>query len=231
MKGMNINIYRNIQLKTTVTACAVFLLFFTFQNVAMAWADTLAEDKNFNWPDFDRSAPLKREFTVVKHYNLVIREFSPPVVIEQLTTPIILDKVLYPEQTIRNHISAMRAGDYDWWLSSMDKIAREAVQAADEKNNFVEKRKEQWTAIMEGSVATMERWIETGRYLIITVRLHSTNNKNIPSEGIEIPLVLDVREGTWLITSKLRTDDPVYQNFNHPDFKEKGEVVIKRTIK
>ena len=231
MNKMNSNICRNKMQTLTLTACVVCFMLFIFQGVGMAWGASIAEDKNFAWPSFDRSEPLKKEFVAVKHYNFAVRNFSPPVVVEQLAEPIGNDKLLYPEQTVRNHISAMRAGDYEWWLSTMDKTARETMQAADIEKNFAEKRKTQWQGIFKGTNVTMERWIETGRYLIITVRLQSSKNPNLANGGIEIPIVMSVQEGAWLVTANLKTDDPVFQYFNHPDLTEKDSVVIERIIK
>jgi len=195
------------------------------------WAASTSDSQKFSWPTFDRSAPLKREFTAVKHYNFTTRNFSPAVIVEQLAEPIENDKLLYPEQTVRSHISAMRAGDYDWWLSTMDSGAREKLQQADIAKNFIEKRKAQWAAVFKGASVTMERWIETGRYLIITVRLTSRNSQSATGGGIEIPIVMSVQEGTWLVTANLKTDDPVYKFFNHPDLAEQDSVVIERTIR
>ncbi len=215
----------------TLTGSIIAILFWIFLSLEMAMAASTSEDEKFTWPSFARSTPLKKEFTAVKHYNFTIRNFSPAVVVEQLAEPILFEELLFPEQVVRSHISAMRAGDYDWWLSTMDEQLREMMKTADIEKDFVEKRKAQWVALLQDTNVTMEQWIETGRYLIITVRLHSEDNPQIPKEGLEIPIVMSVREGTWLVTARLKIDDPVYQNFNSPELVEKDSIVIERTIR
>ncbi|GAB4521000.1 MAG: hypothetical protein Tsb0010_05250 [Parvularculaceae bacterium] len=136
-----------------------------------------------------------------------------------------------PEMAVRAHISAMRAGDYEWWLATQDQATQALSQGADELRGVsVEDRIASWAARFENVASvTMEDWIETGRFIIITVRLHGAGGA---PNSEKFPIPLSIRDGQWLVTGMLGANDPVLTNYDHSQFNdETSQVEIERIVR
>ena len=196
-----------------------------------------------DWPEFDTTTPIKKEFRAVKHYNFSIRHFSPSVVVTPMAAPAAFHDA--PEEAVRAHISAMRAGDYEWWLSTMDQATQALSQGADKQRGVtVDDRLAAWRARFDGVASiTMEDWIETGRYIIITLRMHSVQGESGGGENDaaaadlddaasqKFALPLSIRDGQWLVTGFLGANDPVLTDYDHPDFANGNTVVFERIVR
>jgi len=112
------------------------------------------------------------------------------------------------------------------------------IQKAEEANGVtVEDRQKQWAEQFKDVNVTMERWIETGRFLIISVRLWPKGAKALAAQEAgkdarkEIPIVMSIMDGSWLVTAMLGRDDPVVANYDHPVFEQSNELSIERIIR
>lgn len=182
-----------------------------------------------SWPAFETTTPVKKEFRALKHYNFRIRSFSPSVVVESMEAPAEFHDT--PEAALRAHVSAMRAGDYEWWLATLDQATQAMSQGADELRGVsIDDRISSWAARFENVASvTMEDWIETGRFIVITLRMHAPDGSSDP-EKFAIPL--SIRDGQWLVTGMLGANDPVLTDYDHPGFNDETTTVeIERIVR
>ncbi len=190
------------------------------------------------WPRLLHGTAEERTFVSHRTYRYWERRYDPPVLVEQLAGPV--GGIRGPEQTLFELVSAMRAGDFDWWLGLHDSEARARLEGALERPGHTpEDLKAGWQARFRGRPVELTRWIETGRYLVLVYRLGGEGtaaggtgpggNGRGSGPGEEIPVVLTTKEGQWLVSFDLE-DDPVVKYFDAPALQGAGTMLRVRRI-
>lgn len=155
------------------------------------------------------SATETKEFTLTLHYYYQEMKYDPVVTLPFLSgAPASWESV---EQSLMSHLSAMKSGDYDWWLNTWEPDSRAKLVEADKaagktKEDRIKDWKERFGATQQ---VTLVRWILTGRHVILTYRLGTGATAALKPE---IAVVLQPSEGEFKATFAL-DNDPVLLHF------------------
>lgn len=112
-----------------------------------------------------------------------------------------------PETAFISRMSAIVAGDYEWWLETWDEVSRQVViernQAKGYDKNYWLK---QWQEQFSNRKITPIRKIVSGPdYVIITYKIFTEDGKEA-SSGFELPSILKRIDGKWYSTLDLKAD-------------------------
>lgn len=152
-------------------------------------------------------------------YNL--KAYQPAVPVR----PVVREQAAYdtPEDAAIATISAMVAGDYDWFLATWTPDARRAFE---QRNTDLRRGADFWTAAWQTafggdkSVELTHR-VETGAYVLIAYTIVDPAVPQIAADedtGVRRPFltaVLVEQEGRWLSTQDLAAD-PVLMFWDRP---------------
>jgi hypothetical protein len=157
--------------------------------------------------DFATSGPERGKFVVEYVYNYVSRHYVRPVQV----VPVDAGAADYssPERAAIAHFSAMRAGDYDWWLSGWDAASQAQIEA---RNAELGRTADDWAGIwakaMKGeSVFLLER-VETGPYVFIVYEMRNADGE------VTLRSIYACKRvgGEWRATQDL-AQDPMFHHY------------------
>lgn len=183
-----------------------------------------ATAQDVTWPEIATTEPEKKSLVVRSRYHYREMSYDPAVTVQKAAAP--LENNGHPETLLISHVSAMKNLDHDWWLATWDTESQAKIAARDvAEGRTPAMRIEEWAGMQEWGV-TLERWIETGQYIIVTYKVWPTGEAATSGEATarELPLALKLFEGRWAATLDLE-DDPVFLYFNA------GSSEIERVIR
>ena len=85
------------------------------------------------FPIHRTASPVNRTKTVTEHYDYLESEYSPAPILRDFVAR---EDASYetPEQAFVSRVSAMVAGDYDWWLAHWDEDSQRSIAARNSGN-------------------------------------------------------------------------------------------------
>lgn len=200
-------------MKPTLALIAVFALLMSF-DIA------LAQIKAPPAPIFPTTAPTLSKVVVENEYQFSSRQYSPPVNVQVVRR----DTATYdaPESAAIAGISAMAAGDFDWFRSTWDEASRTALETRDRQ---MKQDPAFWVKTWRGAFADrrieLTARIDTGEYVLIAYRLVPRNAASAAPNGtapVELLVALKSDNGKWMATQELAAD-PVLVYWKTPDVK------------
>lgn len=168
------------------------------------------------------SGPIeKRQFVVENIFNYTRSHYEPPVIVQ--TIPKIQSADATPESAFISFISAMQAGDYDWWFSmwtlrSQQSIADQNVKMKRTPQQWIAS----WSAVLGGKQVTMLERLETGSYVVLVYGLKE--NGTVSAETFRSLCVLTYEDGHWRATQDLATDAFA---FHYLEGKDRIAIVVR----
>ena len=160
------------------------------------------------WPDFHTSPQQAREFKLISHLSYRELKYRPPHTV--VPAKMEGDRYSGPESLAAAQISAMLAGDVDWWLNTWEPDSREFISAkiteAGDKGRKV--LVDRWAERLIGAHVEFVRWLETGRYIVITYRSLKDGRK-----AEEFPVVIGLYPEGWRATLAL-SNSPLVTHIN-----------------
>jgi hypothetical protein len=163
-----------------------------------------------------------KQFVVENVYNYEKFTYSPPIVI----APVVRDKASYatPEQTLVAHISAMLAGDYDWWFSNWDQRSQVFMQ---ERNKQANRTPADWRAIwaktLAGQQIVLTERVETGPFGPYVMLVYVLRDK-AGKDTFRSTYVAKLEAGRWVGTQEL-AEDPLFHYY------ESGRDRVTNTVR
>jgi len=201
----------------TCGASALIVLSLTLSGALIVRISPVAAATQISSADsgaFTRSEPEKKRFVLTVNYPYRERVYDPPVLLKkQAVKP---EDVFAVEDLLRSYISAMKNLDFDWWLDTWMEDERSTVlkrmaAAGKTRDDVIA----EWKKNIVGASVTMERWIITRTYIILTYKIkkQDTEDKNKYTSSKEIPVVFKIANLRWNVTNKLE-NDPVVLYFD-----------------
>lgn len=180
-----------------------------------------AQNKPAPEPIFTTTPPVADRIVAEDEYHFTVRNYSPPVEVKLVRR----QDASYdsPEMAAIAGISAMVAGDFDWFRSTWDKASLAVLEARDKAmNQDQDFWVRTWERAFRNRQVQLTSRIETGEYVLIAYRLvaqlRAADDK---AEGdIELVTVLKADNGRWLATQDL-SQDPVLAYWKTPDVRPK----------
>jgi hypothetical protein len=192
----------------------------------------LAQIKAPPAPVFPTTAPTLSKVVVENEYQFSARQYSPPVEVQVVRR----DSASYdaPESAAIAGISAMAAGDFDWFRSTWDEASRAVLETRDRQ---MKQDPAFWVKTWKGAFTDrrieLTARIDTGEYVLIAYRLVPRNaapaapNGNAP---VELVVVLKSDNGKWMATQELAAD-PVLAYWKTPDVKPRRVIRTALPVK
>jgi hypothetical protein len=202
-------------MKPTPGLIVVFVL-------SMSLDVALAQIKAPPAPIFPTTAPTLSKVVVENEYQFNARQYSPPVEVQAVRR----DGARYdtPESAAIAGISAMAAGDFDWFRSTWDEASRAQMEARDRQ---MKQDPAFWVKAWKGAFADrrieLTARIDTGEYVLIAYRLVPRNPASAAPNGnapVELVVALKSDAGNWMATQELAAD-PVLAHWKTPDVKSR----------
>ena len=138
-------------------------------------------------------------------YNYTTAAYTPQVTV----TSVPRDEADYsqPESAVIAQFSAMRAGDYAWWISGWTDESREEMAARDlalgrDATFWVNA----WREGLAGAEIRLVERIETGRY--VWIRYEMYKNGELTLDGMQVLKQVGLE---WRATQELATDYMYHQ--------------------
>lgn len=154
------------------------------------------------WPDLTTTPPVDKRFTVTSHHEYRDNRYDPPAMVIPLTAR--PDGYNNPEEVLIGQISAMKALDYDWWLSTWDAESQDLIRAAEPNDAARAARIERWRAALVPARVELTHFIETARGVVIRFRLLPAPAGEDAEQARAFSL-----DGTGWHADLRRQDDPV----------------------
>jgi hypothetical protein len=160
-------------------------------------------------PFFTTSTPEARRFVLERVYNYERMQYTPQALIQRVSR----EAATYntPEEAFIAQMSAMLAGDYDWWISGWDEAAQELQRTQNEEQKRTPADwRGIWERVLKGQQIYLVERLETGPYGPYVILVYSLRQPGTPgTEGRETFRGMFVsREvgGRWLATQDLARD-------------------------
>ncbi len=169
---------------------------------------------------YQMSIPVKREVTVELHYNYSIREYTPRIQVAVLESAA---RASYesPEAAATSHVSAMIAGDWEWflgtWTAQFGRSLERDLQAQGIAREAVLRK---WEALKNAKVEFSSR-IDTGSFAIVTLAVSTGGTLIVP---------LKVVDRQWRVTNELK-DDPALSAGPQLKWGPDGKAVIQKVVR
>jgi hypothetical protein len=161
-------------------------------------------------PIYPTTPPEDKKFTFEKIFNYRVMKYSPPVVIQRMTRDTASNAT--PEQALAAQVSAMLAGDYDWWLSSWDAASQKFHRERDlQMKRAPADWRILWDRVLRGQqVRLVERAVTgpLGPYVMLLYELHDADGK----VTLKSTFVSREEAGRWVATLDL-SEDPFFQHY------------------
>jgi len=156
------------------------------------------------------SPPAARTFTATLHYVYHSREYQPAVsIIYADRRPA---KIATPEAALMSQLSALRKGDYDWWMGTWDAESREKLERQQKQSGTT---REQWLSSVRQAGADncrLTTWILRRQYVILRYACSaSLENPDIRAKDYAVSFKAD--GGEFVATLDIEKD-PVFRYAN-----------------
>jgi hypothetical protein len=151
-----------------------------------------------------------KQFVVENIYTYERLVYSPAIVIQR----VVRDKASYatPEQALVSHLSAMLAGDYEWWLSGWDKGSQKYL---DERSKQVNRTPADWRALwakaLVGDQIVLTERLETGPFGPYVMLVYVLRDK-AGKDTFKTTYVAKLEAGRWVATQEL-AEDPLFHYY------------------
>jgi hypothetical protein len=162
-------------------------------------------------PLYPTTEPEQKQFTFERVFTYRRMSYKPPIVIQRIPRSSASNAT--PEQAFAAQISAMLAGDYDWWLSNWDANGQKFHK---ERNQQMQRSPAEWRNIwdraLRGQQVRMTERVVTGPfgpYVMLLYEMHDTDDKLT----LKSNFVAKEEAGRWVATLDL-SEDPLYQYFD-----------------
>lgn len=172
-------------------------------------------------PLYPTTPPELKQFVFENVYNYKRMRYQPPVTVQ----PVIRDRASYetPEQALHAHISAMLAGDFDWWLSEWDTASQAWIkERMTQLNRTPAFWREIWAKTFQAQVVLVER-IDTGPFGPYVMLIYSIRDKG-GKETLRSSFVTKYEAGRWVATQEL-AEDAFYHHY------ESGQDRVSFTVR
>ena len=154
-------------------------------------------------PIFPTAPEEKRQFEVEFLINYSRREYRPAVAIPAVQR----GNATYttPEEAFISQMSAMRAGDYDWWLNGWNETSRKQIAQRDaEMKRGAAFWRQAWERNLTGKQVNLVERLESGIYVLLVYTI-TTPAKDNQVEFRSI-FVTKNEGGRWVSTQELGSD-------------------------
>lgn len=186
---------------TQATLLAVVLWVITGLGAGMA-----ANEGPGSKPQFQTGEEKEFQLVIEHVYFFRVSKYLPPAEITPLKSPAEASYKM-PESALISNISAMIAGDYDWFLQTFTPEAQVWMQNWNEERGYSgEWWAEQWRKYFAGKQIILDERTETGDFVMITYFVHSPETGKKDKQP---RIFKKTKEGKWLATRELPPDDPV----------------------
>ncbi len=169
--------------------------------MCLAVAGPLVAEEHGQW---ETTAPTQKVFKAITEFRYREHHYQPNTIIKEVTTPIMGNQG--PDRELTGLVSAMRAQNFEWWLSIWDEATQQAwIQKQQSDPHFVTDLMKDWVDNLSGKDVRLHRWSDTSRFVIVTYKLMDKKNKK--ESGVENGVVFVLEKGRWRATMKF-ADDP-----------------------
>jgi hypothetical protein len=167
--------------------------------------------------DLTAGTPEQKTFERVVNYEYVERRLDPEGTALQW-----LDAALAgnprPDAQLVSMLSAMRAGDFDWWVGTWDAATQAELRAGiAQQQTFNE-----WRALFSDNEIRLGRWIEIQQFVLVS---YFVRPRARPAAQHEVFVTFALDKGFWRATSAPATIVPLVEAL------EAGEDVVERQIR
>ena len=168
---------------------------------------------NLAQPNAPASPATRRILVVETTHPFELREFTPPLEMSASKQSTAKGEVAHPEDTLRAYFEALKAGDYErfmsLWSNESQAYMREQDRAAGRTPEFW---RSLWSKTFVGRRVMLTHWINYGPYVLIQFRIGDLR----PDKTNENILVLKQdAPSIWKLTQELR-DDQFLTGWNEP---------------
>lgn len=161
-------------------------------------------------PFYPTTPPLPKQLIFERVYNYSRMNYVPAIVIQKITRQAAPNAT--PEQAFAAQMSAMLAGDYDWWLSNWD-LASQKFHL--ERNQQTNRTPAEWRSIWErglrGQQIVLTERLQTGPfgpYVLLVYELRDAAGKMT----LKSSFVAKQEAGRFVATLEL-AEDPIFQYY------------------
>lgn len=172
-------------------------------------------------PIFATTAPQVEQVIEENTYYYKVRAYTPPVEVK----PVNAASASYanPETAAIANISAMVAGDFEWWRSTWTPAAQRMMSQRDrDLDRAPSEWLEIWARVFPGRTIELTHRIDTGSFVLIAYRVLPSADEP-EGETIELTGAYELDDGRWLSTQALASD-PVLAYWQQPGFRIKKMV-------
>lgn len=166
-------------------------------------AENLTEREYSNaWPkpSFPSTEREKKQFTVEYVYRYAQSDYKPAVDVPQITHA--QSQTDTPEHTFIAYISALKSGDYDWWLSLWDIRSQQMFRdEAVSKKQDAAYYKAQFQSQFGGKPVTLYSRLETVDDVLLE---YFVGPKQVSRPAMLYPAPMRNEAGRWLLTRELQ---------------------------
>ena len=177
-----------------------------FAQQAAAPAAQPREVIEWMFPIHRTASPAQRRKTVTEHFDYVEMEYAPSPVLTQFVS---CDEASFatPEQAFVSRLSAMVAGDYEWWMEHWDAESQVIVNARNAQSGETPQDWiKRWSDQLISLRFKLVRRVETGDFVVVTYQLVDQDGADASGVGLEFPTAFRKVEGRWMATQMLAAD-------------------------
>jgi hypothetical protein len=157
-------------------------------------------------PAFTTDQPVAKVFSLRQHYRYFERRYAPEVAVAFVDKE--PQRPQTPEEALASQVSAMRAGNVDWWLRTWDATSRAEMERG--QSATADSLKRDWAALIgRNARLTLVRWIATGEYVLLSYASADPRGRSAADERVA---VFRLSGEGWKATTRLN-DDPVVLHF------------------
>jgi hypothetical protein len=173
-------------------------------------------------PIFPTAPPEDKQFVMERVFNYRRLLYKPAIVVQRVTRDQASE--VTPEQAFAAQMSAMQAGDYEWWLSTWDKASQKfhADHGAQIKRTPADWRAI-WDKALRGQQIRLVERVQTGiygPYVMLVFEMSDAAGK----QTFRSSYVAKEEAGRWVATLEL-SQDPLFQ------FYEPGKDKVTITVR
>lgn len=157
------------------------------------------------WSTYEAESPVEQSVVITEVFHYTESVYKPGELLKAVSKKQKANSG--PEEAFISRMSAIVAGDYDWWLETWDESSRKLVLEKNKASGHDKKFwLEQWKEQFSNRKIVPVRKIETGKdYVIITYKIFTEDGKEA-SSGFELPSILKRINGKWYSTLDLKSD-------------------------
>lgn len=162
-------------------------------------------------PLYTTTPPQDKQFAFERIFNYRIMKYQPAIVIQRLTRDSASNAT--PEQALASQVSAMLAGDREWWMSNWDAASQKFHKERDlQMNRSAADWRAIWDRALRGQQVRLVNRVVTGPfgpYVMLQYELHDAGGKVTLTSNF----VSKEEAGRWVATLDL-SEDPLFHYFD-----------------